>query len=432
MSPMFLEALIILALILINGFFALAEIAIVTARKTKLRQLANQGKRRAKVAMSLAENPSIFLSTVQVGITLVGILSGAIGGATLAEELALRFARVPWIAPYAETAGLFVVIAFILFLAVVIGELVPKQLALSRPEHYALLVAMPMQLISRLAAPIVRLLGGSSGIVVRSLGLAPAQENALTDEEIGFIVEEGVQSGAFVREERELVERALRLDDRDIDTLMTPRVDVAWLDLYGTDDDIRAALRDTPFMSYPVCRGTVDEVAGVVYAGDIYERLLRGEPALAPEIIQPPLVVHEGIRALKAVHILRESGKHLGIIVDEYGEMAGIFTATDILEALIGEMAVPGEEPDIVTRDDGSLLVDGSTQIEEIEELLGEDVFPDDERDSYNTIAGFILFRLGEIPEIGDHVTWAGHYFEVVDKDGNRIDRVLIQQEKRD
>jgi putative hemolysin len=421
------EALIILALISCNGFFALAEIAIVSARKSKLRQLANQGHPQANAAVALANEPELFLSSVQVGITLIGILSGAFGGATIAEVLADRFARLPWLAPYAETAGLALVVLFILFLSVVLGELVPKQLALSHPERFALLVAIPMQIIARIAAPIVGLFGGSSRIVLRGLGVTPVQEAAITDEEITFLVDEGVHHGAFDRVEHVIVERALHLDDREVAALMTPRVDVVWLDQQASNAEVRDVLTRMPFSVYPVCRDTVDQIIGTVHAHDVYTRLLRNEPALVPEIMHAPFVIPSNISALRAVSQLRQSGEHLAVIVSEYGETDGILTATDILEALVGVLTTSGE-PDIVRREEGSWSVDGATRIDDVRALLQEDLFPEDETDVYHTIAGFILHRLGRIPDIGDTVQWEGFRFEVVDKDGNRIDRVLIER----
>ncbi|HOF86702.1 MAG TPA: hemolysin family protein [Armatimonadota bacterium] len=422
------EALIIFILISFNGFFALAEIAIVSSRKSRLRQLAHRGHTRAKAAVTLAETPETFLSSVQVGITLVGILSGAFGGATIAGKLADQFAQLPWLAPYAESAGLALVVLFILFLSVVLGELVPKQLALSHPERYALLVAIPMQAISRVAAPVVRLFGGSSRIVLRSLGVTPTRDAAITDEEITFMVDEGVLHGDFDRIEQAIVARALRLDDRGVASLMTPRVDLVWLDEQATNAAVVETLRRAPHTLYPVCHDSVDQIIGIVTAHDLYTRMLDGQPALAPEIIRPAFVIPVNIPALHAITLLKDSGEHLAVVVNEYGETDGILTAADVLASLVGAAASP-EEPALVTRADGSWSVDGAMSIEDARGLFREEVFPEDERELYHTLAGFMLQRLGRIPGIGDAVSWAGYRFEVVDMDGHRVDRVLIHRE---
>lgn len=429
MVSMITEALIVLALISINGFFALSEIAIVSVRKSKLRQLANQGNPQAKAAVALADEPTIFLSSVQVGITLVGILSGAFGGATIAESLADRFERIPWLVPYAETAGLVLVVIFILFLSVVLGELVPKQLALRNPERFAMAVAIPMRIISRIAAPIVSLFGGSSRIVLKSLGVAPAQESAFTDEEITFMMDEGVEDGAFDQMESMIVERALRLDDREVTSLITPRVDVAWLDIQSSNEDIREVLRRAPHTMYPVCRDSVDQIIGVVWAHKLYERLLQGESALAPDLIRTPCVLPANISALNAVVQLRQCGEHLAVIVNEYGETDGILTATDILESLVG-LSVTPHKPDVEMLEEGLWSVDGATQIDDVREIFPQDVFPEEEIELYHTLAGFIMHRSGCVPDTGDVVQWKGYRFEVVEKNKNRIDRVLIRRER--
>jgi putative hemolysin len=426
MLIMTVEVLIIFVLIAINGFFALAEIAIVTARKSKLRHLANMGNKKAKAAVSLAEEPATFLSSVQVGITLVGILSGAFGGATIAENLADSFEKISWLAPYAESVGLIIVVLFILFLSVVLGELVPKQLAMTHPERYAMAVSIPMKYLSKIAGPLVKLFGGSSGIVLKSIGVKQEnKEDFITDEEITSIVDEGVNNGSFEEIESYIVERVLRLDDREIKALMTHRVDVAWIDEEGSVDDMMETMSKSPFTAYPVCRGNVDNIVGVVYGHDIYQRLLNKQEPLTPEIIRKPCVMPSNMQALKAVNNLRQSGEHLAVVVNEHGEMDGIVTADNILESLMGTLYSP-DENEIVTREDGSWLVDGATRIDDMRDIFPDDIFPEDEVNEYHTLAGFIIYHLGSIPKTGDHILWEGFRFEVVDKDGQRIDRVLI------
>jgi putative hemolysin len=426
---MTVEVLIIFVLIAINGFFALAEIAIVTARKSKLRHLANLGNKKAKAAVSLAEEPASFLSSVQVGITLVGILSGAFGGATIAENLADIFGKISWLAPYAESAGLIIVVLFILFLSVVLGELVPKQLAMSQPERYAMAVSIPMKYLSKIAGPLVKLFGGSSSIVLKSIGVNKGEkENFITDEEITSIVDEGVHNGSFEEIESYIVERVLRLDDREIKALMTHRVDVAWIDEESSADDMLATMSQSPFTAYPVCRVSVDNISGVVYAHDIYQRVLNKQEPLTAEIIRKPCVMPSNMQALKAVNMLRQSGEHLAVVVNEHGEMDGIVTADNIIESLMGTLSSV-DDNDIVTREDGSWLVDGATRIDDMRDIFPYDIFPESEINEYHTIAGFIIYHLGSIPKTGDYVQWDGYHFEVVDKDGQRIDSILISKQ---
>ena len=419
---------ILLALLALNGFFALAELALVSARPTRLRQLAAQGSKRAQAAARLAEHPSRFLSSVQVGITLIGIVSGAFGGTVLAEELGKWFTAQQWFGAFATEAAMVLVVGLVLLLSVLLGELVPKQLALHRPEGYALLAARPLAAFTWVVAPLVTALAATSKLLARLLGARGEDLDKLDDEEIALLVEEGVESGAFEQVEHDLVARALRLDDLSITAVMTPRIRVEWLDLEASPEQLREQVLASRLTFFPVGRGTLDELAGTVRAREVLGRLLEGKAPLAPELLHPPVLLPASQRALAALEAFKRTGEHLAFVVNEYGEVEGIVTSTDLLAALAGDTAT--HAPLITVREEGSWLVDGSATLEETSEVLERDFFPEEETDEYQTLAGFVLYRLGHIPVAGEYFLWRGLRFEVVDMDGSRIDKLLVEQEK--
>ncbi|HYD66222.1 hemolysin family protein [Azospirillum sp.] len=428
---MFWEILIVLLLILLNGFFAMSEMAVVSARRTRLQQIAEgRGGRGARAAMELAEDPSRFLSTVQTGITLIGIVAGAYGGATLADPVGAWLDAVPWIAPYGPQVAFAVVVAIITYLSLVVGELVPKRVALVHAESIAVRVAGPMRGLSRATAPIVWLLGVSTDVLLRLLRLRTTREQTVTEEEVRTLIAEGTQSGVFAPAERQMIEGVLRLADRPVRAIMVPRRDVIWLDIEDPPAAIAAEIAASGHSRFPVCRGTVDEVQGVVAAKALLDQALNGRPIDVRSAMVTPLIVHDGTPVLRLLELFKQSTMHMAVVVDEYGGFEGIATVNDILESIAGELPELGDEGDAgaVRREDGSWLVDGRTPVDEVEHMLhvtglrGEGDF--------HTLAGFVLDRLGHVPVAAEHFTWHGLRFEVVDMDGRRIDKVLIQDQR--
>ena len=427
MQAVTVEILFILALITLNGVLAMSEIAVVSARRARLQEKAVMGSRGAASALALAQDPGAFLSTVQIGITLVGILSGAFGGATLALGLAQRFSTRPVLAPYADALSLVLVVAVITFLSLVLGELAPKRIGLGHAEAVAMRVAPTMQLLARLGSPVVRLVTLSSDVVLRVLRIRPSDEPSVTDEEVKSMVRQGAVEGIFEHVEGDMVSRIFRLSDQRAYDLMTPRVEIAWLDLDESGVDHAFTLLKTGRTQYPVAHGRLDHVAGVVRSRDLLAQCLKGEPLDIAAALLPPLLVPESVPALNLLELLRRERTEMALVIDEYGGIEGMVTLTDILEALVGDIATQETGPDeIVRREDGSWLVDGRITVDELKELLGRRELPEEDERRYTTMAGFILAMLGRVPATGESFSWEGYRFEVVDMDGARVDRVLI------
>ncbi|WP_431860294.1 hemolysin family protein [Azospirillum sp.] len=424
------ELLVIVLLIVVNGFFAMSELAVVSARRARLQQLAENGRRAkgAKAALELAENPSHFLSTVQIGITLIGIVAGAYGGATLAERFGGRLDQIPWIAPYGQQVAFALVVAGITYLSLIVGELAPKRLALVNAEGIAVAVARPMQGLSRVALPLAWLLGASTEALLKLLRLPTTREQTVTEEEVKTLIAEGTQSGVFDPAERQMIEGVLRLADRTVRAIMTPRPDVLWLDPEDKPEAIATEIRDSGYSRFPVCRGDVDEVLGIVSAKALLDQALRGRAMDLRGALVQPLIVHDGTPVLRLLELFKQSTVHMAVVVDEYGSVEGIVTLTDILESIAGELPEAGQDADagMIRREDGSWLVDGMLPVDEVEARIG---VPDLKGEGgYHTLAGFVLERLGHVPTAAEHFVWRGHRFEVVDMDGRRIDKVMIQR----
>ena len=419
--------LFILALITLNGVLAMSEIAVVSARRARLQEKAAMGSRGAVSALALAQDPGAFLSTVQIGITLVGILSGAFGGATLASGLAQRFGSRPVLAPYADALALVLVVAVITFLSLVLGELAPKRIGLGHAEAVAMRVAPTMQLLARLGSPVVRLVTLSSDVVLRVLRIRPSGEPSVTDEEVKSMVRQGAVEGIFEHVEGDMVSRIFRLSDQRAYDLMTPRVEVDWLDLDESGVDHVFTLLKTGRAQYPVAHGRLDHVAGVVRSRDLLAQCLSGEPLDLAAALLPPLLVPESVPALNLLELLRREQTEMALVIDEYGGIEGVVTLTDLLEALVGDITTQETGPDaIVRREDGSWLVDGRITVDDLKNLLGRRELPEEDERRYTTMAGFILAMLGRVPATGESFSWEGYRFEVVDMDGARVDRVLI------
>lgn len=430
MNTIILEIALILLLVVANGLFAMAEMAVVVARKARLRELAEAGDPRARAALDLATSPDRFLSTVQIGITLVGILAGAFGGASIAEKIADGLEMVPGLAPYGEAIGLVVVVLGITFLSLVIGELLPKRIALNSPERVAMIMARPMRALSRVASPFVSLLSVSTDAAAGVLRIRPSAEPSVTEEEIKVLVREAASTGVLEEREQELVESIFRFGDRTVSALMTPRHAIVWLDVRDDDRHNCEVIAATRYSRYIVGDDSIDSVIGVVIAKEFLAARLGDPTATLSAYAREPLFVPATASALGTLERFRGAPMHLAVIVDEHGSTVGLLTSNDILEAIVGELTPPtGDiEPDAVEREDGSWLIDGAMLFDDFRRRFAPGVHDDEHHGEYMTLAGFIMTKLGRVPATADHLLWEGLRLEIVDMDGKRIDRVLLSR----
>ena len=423
-----LELLLILLLVLLNGAFAMSELAIVSSRRVRLAAMQRRGSTGAAAALALADDPQRFLPTVQVGITLVGILAGAFGGARLSGVLAQAIAYIPALEPFATEIGFFLVVVLITYLSLILGELVPKQLALRNPETVAVVVARPLTTLSRATAPVIWLLSASSALVLRLFGRYDPSNHSVTEEEVKAVVAEGATSGAIETEERHMIERVLRLADKPVRGVISARTELEWIDRTEEAQDISARLRASSVTRFVVADGRVDNVVGVVAAKDLLDQMLEGKPLSIAATLRQPLVLPDTLSALDALERLRHDSIGMALVMDEYGSFEGVVTASDLLEAIVGELSheAPSDEPP-VKRHDGSLLLDGMMASDELKARLD---LPDLPREgTYHTVAGLMLALLQRVPKEGDRIAWAGWRFEIIDMDGRRVDKVLATRE---
>lgn len=416
------EVLVILALILLNGVFALAEVAVLSSRKARLQQRINEGKRDAQTALQLAESPNIFISTTQIGMTLIGVLAGAFGGATIADALAVEFEVFPDLAPYAHSLALGIVVVSITLLTLLLGELVPKRLALHDPERIASVMAGPMLFISKLFSPLVWLMGGLTDLILRAMGVRPGENPPVTEEELQVLLDQGTQAGVFEESEQDMVEGIFSLSDRRINSLMTPRTEIAWLDVSDTLETIRATIAESPYSRFPVCHDELDNVLGVIKARDLLLSHLSGERLNLKAHLLPVLYIPETALASQALEMFKQSNPELMLVIDEFGGVQGLLTITDILEEIVGDIETG--EPQATQRQDGSWLLDGMLSVEDFKEIFNLRHLPDEEE--YETLGGYVMMHLGRIPQAADRFEWNGLNFEVVDMDGKRVDKVLV------
>lgn len=430
-----MDVVLILLLILLNGVFALSEMAVVSARKARLQNMEDEGSSGAAAALALQHEPSAFLSTIQVGITTVGILSGAVGEAAIADPLSAWLSAFPPLADYAQGIALTVTVVLLTYFSVVVGELVPKRLALLAPERLAAFVARPMQGLARLGHPLVVLLSGSCDLILRLVGARRSVEPPVTDDEIKVLMEQGAEAGVFHEAEQAIVSNVLRLDELQIGAIMTPRKDISLLDLEEPDAALHDTVAATPHTRLVVCRGGADQVVGVVESTALLRQGLAGQAISAASIEQamvPPAYLPESVSATHLLEHFRRSRGKFALVVDEYGELQGLVTLTDVLTAIVGEMELPAtlEEQDMVRRDDGSWLVDGAIPMERLKARLGLDEdLPGEAERSFHTLGGFVMHVLGRVPVPADHFHQSGFRFEVMDMDRNRVDKVLVQLE---
>ncbi|MGV1013917.1 MAG: hemolysin family protein [Methyloceanibacter sp.] len=429
---MFWELLVLAVLILINGFFAMAELAIVSARRVRLQEMAKAGKRGAATALTLIADPVGFLSTVQVGITLVGIIAGAYSGATFAEPLADYLRKFTPITLYAEEIAFAVVVVAVTYFSLVIGELVPKRIALNHAETIAAAVAPLMRLLAKIGAPFVWFLRVSTHAVMTLLRIRPKRESEVTEEEVKALIAEGATSGVFQPAERELIEGVLRMGDRAVRSIMIPRTAVVWLDVEDTQEEIYATIAESGHSRYPVARGDIEDAIGVAHTKDLLEQQRQtGTIDLIAAAREAPYVV-DRMPVLRLLERFKSSSVHMAFVVDEHGSFEGIVTPTDILTTIAGDLPQTEEEaePDAVQREDGSWLLDGLMGVDDAERTLGIEGMG--EEGDFNTVAGFVLHELGHLPVAGEHFDWRHWRFEVVDLDGRRIDKILASRQKPD
>jgi putative hemolysin len=426
MNTILFEIIILSLLILTNGLFAMSELAVVTARPSRLKEMADTGTRGAKAALELSDAPNRFLSTVQVGITLIGILAGAFGGSTIARELNNAMSGIPALAPYAQGISIFIVVGAITFASVVFGELVPKRIALTNPERIASAVSPPMTLLSRLAKPVVRLLSLTTEGVLRLLGIDSSNESAVSEEEIRVLVRESAQAGNIDEMEQQIVERVFTFGDQTLESLMTPRRAVIGLNINDSQETNRHIVQESPHTRFPVYEVDLDNIIGIARSKDLLAGCLSNDTFAPRASLRDPLYLPGTMNTLQALERFKESGTDIGLVLDEFGGLDGIVTLIDILEALVGDIPTAAElsEPLIVPRDDGSYLVDGLLAIDEFREAFNVKGMPGEE--IYQSLGGFVIHMIGAIPKTGDSFDWNNWHFEVVDMDNYRIDKILI------
>jgi putative hemolysin len=429
MSIIVLELIIIAVLLVLNGIFSMSELAIIAAKRVRLERQAERGSKGARAALAIASNPGDFLSTVQVGITLVGVIASVYGGATIAEQLAVHLAPVSWIGENAEALSLAIVVAGITYLSVIIGELVPKRIALGNPEKVAAIVARPMKVVSMVMSPVVRLLTGSTQLVLRLFGVRGVPEPGLTEEEIHAVIEQGAETGVVPEVEHEIVENVFRLGDRLVASVMTARPDIPWIDINATPTDIREGLGDATRSWLLVCDGDPDTVMGIAHAGDLLSQCLDGQPVSLQDALEEPLFVPASMPVFMLLETFRAKGREVAIVLDEYGGVDGITSMDNIVSGVLGRRAsieMTAETPTITKGPDATWTADGGIDMEDVEHALGIPSQQARPRRGYRTLGGFIMSRLGHLPKAGDSITAAGYQFRVDSIDGRRIERVVI------
>ena len=428
MNSLFFEILVIFLLLLANGVFSMAEIAIVSARKSRLRQRAEQGDTRARRALALAENPNTFLATVQIGITLVGVLAAAFGGASLADRLTGPLATLPWLAPYAEEVAFGAVVLVITYFTLVIGELVPKRIGLGNPEGMARFVAGPMHALSVLCAPLVSVLGRSTDALLAIIGVKPAADAAVTEEDVRLLVREGMRAGALHAQEPAMIEGVMSFDRRPVRDLMTPRAKIIWINAHDTHEIIWHRIVVSAHSTFPVYEGRRDNVIGMVTVKAIYANLAAGIPVNVRDLATPALFVPDSLPVNLLLEKFKATGKHVALATDEFGTVTGLVSLHDLLEAIVGDIPSPADrlKPKAVRRDDGAWLVDGLLDVETFTATVTDfPLHPPAQRD-YETFGGFVVKQLGHVPAEGEIFRHHGYDVEVIDMDGLRMDKALL------
>jgi putative hemolysin len=423
---MMTDILFLLVLILLNGVFAMSEIAIVSSRRARLVQLAERGSSGARHALTLASEPTRFLSSVQIGITSIGILNGAIGEASIASRLRTLLEQAPALAPYAEALSLGIMVVLLTYFSLILGELVPKRLALTHPEAIASIIARPMDILATIGRPIVTLLSVSTDTILRLAGVRPVKQPAVTLEEIRVLLEQGADEGVVEEAEHDMVTNVLNLDDRRVGAVLTPRADVVFLDVRDTLDVNRRRLRQDLHDVLPLCDGGLDHVLGFVRATVVLEALLEGGAIDLPALAEKPLFVPETMSLMTLLEEFKRSHLPVALVVDEFGGVEGLVSLADVVGSIVGALPAAGDEPSFVRRADGSWLLDGALDVDTVVRTLdAKSLLSDDDRQHYHTLGGLAMLVLGRVPRTGDVFVRGDYRFEIVDMDGNRVDRVL-------
>lgn len=419
-----MEVFILLFLIFLNALFVMSEIALVSARKGRLESQANKGDEKAKAAIDLIENPEKFLSTAQIGITLISILTGVYSGEKFGNDLKPYIEKITVLQPYADTIATSIVVIIVTFLSIIFGELIPKKFGLLRAEKISRAVAGPMNVLSKFAYPFVWTLSGLTNLIFKMFNIKKASDNAVTEEEIKAMISEGSEHGSIEEGEKEIIERVFHLGDRNITSLMTHRTDIVWLDINDTVQDVKNKLEDIVFSTYPVCEGSVDDIKGLVYVKD----LVKASPETKlVQMLKPALFVPENNKSYQLLEKIKSAKIHACFIVNEYGTLEGMITLNDIMEAIVGDVPQPGqEEYEIVKREDGSFLVDAQIQFYNFLSYFDRADWMNEGEHEFDTVAGFVLHELEHIPATGETFDWRDFRFEIIDMDGQRIDKILV------
>ena len=429
MDSIWVEVSIIILLIILNGLLALSELAIVSSRKTRLEQWAKEGNSKAARALELASSPDSFLSTIQIGITFIGILAGAFGGATVAEPIIGYIGLLPALSQYSGAIGVTIVVVCITYFSLVIGELVPKRIALNNPERLACLVASPIKRLSWLVRPLVVLLNRSTNLVLRIVRVKPSADPAVTEEEIKLLIDKGTQEGTLQEFEQDTIERVFRLADRLVSVLMTHRADIISLNINESEEQSKKKIAYYKYSYFPVVKDTMDNILGVIRVKDLLALFMEARPFNMKEICRKPIFVTEKTAAVKLLELFKTSKMHIAFVVDEYGAIQGLVTFGDILRSVFEDVEdTPEEEREIMKREDGSWLISGSLPLDEFIDYMETGRPDEEERAGINTVAGFVMAKLGAVPSEGQHFVWKGLRFEVVDMDGRRVDKVLVSR----
>ncbi len=430
MSGISIDLVILGLLLTVNGLLAMAEFALVSARKARLRQLAEEGDERAQIALKLGSEPRRFLSTVQVGITLSCVLAGAVGGSTLAVHAEAWLGRFPNLAPGSHVLALGGVVVLITLFAVIIGELVPKRIALSAPERLARLVARPLQAVSQVVSPAVNLLGGVTDLLLKPFSLKRRPEASVTDEEVNILIEQGLQAGVFQKAEKEMVEGVLRLDQLPVTAIMTPRPKIIFLNIDDAEEVNWRKIVASGHSHFPVYQANRDQVLGMVAVKALWAHSAIGIPTSLKNLLTPPLVVPETMNCVQLLESFKKSGRHTALVADEFGAIQGMVTLIDVLEAIVGDLPALGQrdQPEARRREDGSWLIDATLATGELKATLRLDALPQEAEADYQTVGGMVMTQFGRIPVAGDHFVWESWRFEVVDMDRHRVDKVLVSR----
>lgn len=420
-----MEVLILLGLIILNAVFVMSEIALVSARKSRLEAMSEKGDKKAEVALRLSSSPETFLSAAQIGITLIAILTGVYSGERFGKQLAPLIAKIENFEPYAETIATTLVVIVVTFLSIVFGELIPKRIGLAKAEVIAKIMAGPMVVFSRITYPFVWLLNRTSNLFFKVFNIKNAKDESVTEEEIKAIIHEGTEYGAIEEEEQELIERIFHLGDRNITSLMTHRSDITWFDLNDSEETVRDKIVKEPHSVYPICDGNIDNIKGMVSIKDLY---IIDDFTKFKDVVQPAMFVPENNTAYQVMERFKETKQHSCFIVDEYGSLQGMITLNDIMEAIVGDIPQTGmEDYEIVEREDGTFLVDAQIPFYDFLSHFNKADWASEEEYSFDTLAGCVLHELERIPQTGDQLKWRGFDIEVIDMDGHRIDKVLVK-----